>query len=393
MDARGDSIVQYGINDTVWVLPVLVPEQNVTFDVSIADNVVWTASWAGGLRKSTNNGQTWQRVLLPPDYLKAISPLTQLWTYGAKDTLLLHPIYPHFDPRDNNNFLAFSVYAQDSDTIWCGTAGGINRSTDGGSSWVRFTHQNELKPILGNWVIAVGLQTIGSTHRVWTTNWKADDPNEMYGVSYTDDGGLTWTNVLPGVKAYKFAFKDSIAYIAGDDGIFRTSDGGLSFSCFSTISDPSSHNILSNVSIYTVDVYHDTVFVGTADGLASTIDNATNVFGSTWKIYRTYEQVGTANKTYAYPNPFSPAVEQVRIHYGASSTSAGTRTVTIDIFDFGMNRVRTLINDAPRDKNREFDEIWNGKTDGGDVVANGVYIYRVKSDDQDAIYGKILVIQ
>jgi hypothetical protein len=58
-----------------------------------------------------------------------------------------------------------------------------------------------------------------------------------------------------------------------------------------------------------------------------------------------------------------------------------------------MNRVRTVINDAPRDKNREFDELWNGKNDDGQLVANGVYIYRVKSDDQDAIYGKILVIQ
>jgi hypothetical protein len=51
IDARGDSIVDYGINDSLWVLPIVVSEQNVTFDVAVNSTGVWVASWASGLRR------------------------------------------------------------------------------------------------------------------------------------------------------------------------------------------------------------------------------------------------------------------------------------------------------------------------------------------------------
>jgi len=50
LDNRGDSIFRYCIpdsvclNDSVWFLPVLVPEQNVTFDIALTDGAVWIAS-------------------------------------------------------------------------------------------------------------------------------------------------------------------------------------------------------------------------------------------------------------------------------------------------------------------------------------------------------------
>ncbi len=394
LDRNGDSIISYGINDSLRILPVIVPEQNVTFDISLTGGTVWIASWASGLRKSTDFGQTWQRLLLPPDDLNSLSPYDTLWSYAPADTLRLRRIFRDFDPRKNFNFLAFSVYAIDQDTIWCGTAGGINKSTDGGLSWIRFNHQNELSPILGNWVIAIRGQILPSgIRRIWTTNWKANDPAESYGVSTSDDGGRTWRNLLRGTKAYDFAFKDSITYIASDDGIFRTSDGGSSFTGVSTFSDPPDHQFIPPVSVYAVDVIGDTVYAGTGDGFVSTIDNAAHPFGSEWTIRRTYEQVGTGGASYAYPNPFSPALGQVRIHYGAEAGGTGSQSVKIQIFDFGMNRVRTLLHDAQRSPGREYDELWDGTTDGGTIVANGVYFYRIDIGSEEPLYGKILVIQ
>ena len=141
-----------------------------------------------------------------------------------------------------------------------------------------------------------------------------------------------------------------------------------------------------------MDVLNDTVFVGTADGLASTVDDGSGSFGTSWKIYRAYQPSGASGLTYAYPNPFSPAAEPVRIHYGASS-NAVDRSVTIDIFDFGMNRVRTLIQGATRTGLSEYDEIWDGKNDNGKIVANGVYIYRLQISGGDPSFGKILLLQ
>ncbi|HLB00842.1 MAG TPA: hypothetical protein VJO14_05605, partial [Bacteroidota bacterium] len=304
-------------------------------------------------------------------------------------------------PRRNNNFLAFSVLALDDMNIWCGTAGGINRSTDGGVSWVKYNHTNQASPILGNWVISVQQQvyqkpTAGtdSVRRIWTTNWQAEGRDEQYGVSYSDDDGRSWVNLLNGVRAYDFAFRDSIAYIATNHGVFRTSDGGRSFDQVTDIIEPESRRVVASTSFFSTCNIDDTVFVGTADGLAWTVDDPSNPFGSTWEIYRAYQPLSSAAETYAYPNPFSPNAEPVRIHYavarGGTSTTTGVR---IEIFDFGMNRVRTLINQAPRDLNGEYDELWDGTDDAGAVVANGVYFYRVDGGSADPAYGKIIVMQ
>ncbi|MBI4548605.1 MAG: hypothetical protein HY707_11525 [Ignavibacteriae bacterium] len=398
LDQRGDSIISYGINDSIWILPVVVPEQNVTFDISLSPGAIWIASWASGLRKSTNNGLTWERILLPPDNRNSLKPTDTLWSYAPNDTLRQRRIFQRFDPRRNNNFLAFAVHAIDNDTIWCGTAGGVNKSTDGGVSWARFTRRNQAAPILSNWVIAIKEQLFQDKQRIWTTNWKTnlqEETGEEYGVSYTEDGGRTWKNLLHGIKAYDFAFKDSIAYIATDQGLYRTDDGGLSFSRNGTIINPTTRQMITTSAFFSVDVLGDTVWGGTGDGLVSTLDNASNQFGLAWIIHRTYQPVGTTNETYAYPNPFSPFFEPVRIHYSTQSSagSSSGRTVSLEIFDFGMNRVRTLINNAQRSGNMEFDEIWDGRRDNGDQVANGVYFYRISIDEDEPRFGKILVLQ
>jgi hypothetical protein len=371
-----------------------VPEQNVTFDVSLTPGTVWIASWASGLRKSTNNGASWQRIILPTDSRSSLQPTDTLWTYAASDTLKQHRNYLHLDPRHNNNFLAFAVHAIDNDTIWCGTAGGVNKSTDGGISWRKFSHQNQASPILGNWVIAIDEQRFQGKTRIWTTNWRAEDSDEQFDVSYTDNGGQTWTNLLHGVKAYDFAFKDSIAYIAADDGIYRTPDAGFTFTKIGAFTDPPNHGAIppSQISsVFSVDVIQDTVIIGTGDGLLTTIDDATHPFGSSWRIYRAHESAQLS--TYAYPNPFSPSIQPIRIHYSVIDVSNATHTVSIEIFDEGMNRIRTLINNAPRSASPEFDEIWDGRTDNGKFAVNGLYFYRVVIDAQGPQFGKILLLQ
>lgn len=392
VDQRGDSLLSYGINDSIWVLPVIVPEQNVTFDISQTPGGVWIASWASGLRTTTDNGATWRRVLLPTDDRSSLRPTDTLWTYASNDTLHLRRVFKRIDPRRNNNLLAFSVLALGPDTIWCGTAGGVNKSTDGGQSWLRYTHTNQASPILGNWVIAVDAQRFGPSTRIWTTNWKAEDQNEEFGVSYSDDDGRIWTSFLHGIRAYDFAFRDSIAYIATDEGLYRTADGGLTMENVVHITDTRSRQTITSSKIFTVEVAGDTVIVGTSDGMASTVDDGARPFGAAWTIYRAYTPSAGTGQTYAYPNPFSPMQEPVRIHY-FSSPGAADRSVTVDIFDFGMNRVRTVVLNATRMGGAEYDEVWDGKNDAGKTVANGVYMYRLQIDSEEPAFGKILVLQ
>ena len=73
VDDPGDSSIVYGINK-IRALPVTVPQQNFTYGIALTKNTVWVVEFAGGLRKSTDMGKTWQRVILPPDYLDSIKP-------------------------------------------------------------------------------------------------------------------------------------------------------------------------------------------------------------------------------------------------------------------------------------------------------------------------------
>jgi hypothetical protein len=376
LDAPGDSIVMYGAN-RINFLPIIVPEQNVTFDLAFNDSVVWIASWSSGVRRSTNRGQTWIRTVLPADNRNSIAPSDPLSGYVV-------------DPRRNNNFLGFAVYLEDDTTIWAGTAGGINKSTDGGVSWIKFSAQNQVAHILGNWVIAIDGQPLGSRKRIWCTNWKAEDPNEQFGISSTDDGGRIWRNFLHGIKAYDFAFKDSIVYVATDEGMFRSADGGESWIQSGTIIDKVSGHRLVSRQFFSVGVVGDTVYCGSGEGLVKTVDNSSHPFGQTWQVVRAFRSVGATNTTYVYPNPFSPKQEVARVHY---STGGRNASVTVEVFDFGMNRVRTIIKDAQRSGSSEHDEIWDGLDDSKRQVANGVYFYRVIIDGNDASWGKVMVLQ
>jgi hypothetical protein len=388
VDLRGDSIItNYGINDSIYMLPIVVQEQNVTYDISLSTGAIWTASWAGGLRKSTDNGTTWKRILLPLDRMNSIKLTDSLWTYAPSDTLKQHKIYYRFDPRPDNNLKAFSVLAIDNDTIWCGTAGGVNKSTDGGSTWQKFNYKNQDYPLLSNWVITIKKQSYQSEQIIWTTNWSTGETNDQNGISYTKDGGQTWVNLLHGVKAYDLAFKDSIVYIATEEGLYRTADFGQTYNKINLIVNLETRQFLKFSSVLTTEVIKDTVIVGTPDGIGFTIDNSENEFGDVWKIVQRYEPT-----SYASPNPFAPDGDiYTKIHYNMPREDAN---VTIDLFDFGMNRFRTLIQNAFRSaQNQHYYEPWDGKDDSGNFVGNGVYFYRIQVGNEDPIWGKVMILK
>jgi hypothetical protein len=120
-----------------------------------------------------------------------------------------------------------------------------------------------------------------------------------------------------------------------------------------------------------------------------TIDNATHPFGETWQVARAYQPVGPGSTTYAYPNPFSPRSEVTRVHYNAPADGS---TITVELFDFGMNRFKTIVKDVQRTSG-ERDELWDGRNESGAIVPNGVYFYRLTVNNGDPSWGKIMVIQ
>nr|MBP9582015.1 hypothetical protein [Ignavibacterium sp.] len=110
LDANTDTVEQYGINQ-IRALPVTVTIQNLVYDIAFTPNTIWIATFAGGLRKSTDNGLTWKRVILPPDYLNSISPTDTL-------NFCLSPVPGSFCSEGNLNHRVFSVIAADDSTLY-----------------------------------------------------------------------------------------------------------------------------------------------------------------------------------------------------------------------------------------------------------------------------------
>lgn len=98
------------------------------------------------LRKSNDLGKTWEKVVVPPDYLNSIKPTDTL-------NFTISPSSGALGFENNLNHRFFSLKAINDTTILVGTANGINLSTDGGISWKKFTHTNQDNSISGNFVL------------------------------------------------------------------------------------------------------------------------------------------------------------------------------------------------------------------------------------------------
>ena len=293
------------------------------------------------------------------------------------------------------NFQAFAVLADEAGRIWAGTVGGLNVSLDQGVSWRHFRTEDGL---LGNWIISIEEQPQpGGEPAIWATNWTGIGAGERFGVVVTRDGGQTFEAALQGERIYDFAFRGETVYAAGENGLFISNDGGLTWRTVRDFADPTQpdRTFRPGARVFAVATTNDALWVGTEDGLFRSLDG-----GNSWRVFRAEvplspeglpsiipaERVPKVD-SYAYPNPFSPASDRfVRIRYKLDRDEQ----VQLRIFDFGMNLVRSLTDERQAAGEREVS--WDGADDRGARVANGTYFYAVEAGGE-TFWGKILVLE
>ncbi len=385
MDQKTDTVIVYGINK-LKAIPVATNVDNFVYDIAFTKNTIWVACYkGGGLRKSTDGGKTWSRIVLPPDNLNSIKP-TDTLNFTMSQSLFY-------------TLRVYSLLAVDDTTIYVGSAGGLLKSTDNGISWVKFSHTNQNSPITGNFVLSLKLNQFDKS--IWAATWKAEGQTEFYGVSTSYDGGQSWKNFLTGEYARDFGFKyfgtqenytrvDVIA--ATDNGAFRTDDNGNTWIAAPNIVDDFTKVEINTRNFRAVKANQRTdgstdIWLGTLNGLAR-LNETGGFWTGSWKVFLASENLTSTSETYAFPNPFSPGQEVVKIKYSTDKPV----NVTIRILDFGMNLVRTLIQNAPRNAAGDHLENWDGKDENGKTVPNGVYFYRIDTGSGEPLFGKIMVL-
>lgn len=343
--------------DETQYRPTTTNIQNLTYDLAVTGNAVWAASFGGGLRKFTFSDSTWR--VRPPDS-NPFSALNYL------------------------NHRAFSVYAENDSTIWVGTAAGINRSTNGGDNWTNYRHSPaDSLTISGNFVVAIHMQRYENRQFLWAATWKAEGITEEYGLSVTENNGLTWRRTLLGEKIHNIISKDSVLYAVGPSGLFKSIDYGLTWWKFPPIVSSNQNLVIGETELYSVAIGFQKLVVGGPDGWAVSSD-----FGRTWSIGRAYISTREAGQpqVYAYPNPFSPQrFPLVRFQYHLDTTSP----VSIVLYNFAMEKVGTILPRSIRPAG-DNQENWNGKINGHSL-ANGVYFYRLEKGNSES-WGKLIIL-
>jgi hypothetical protein len=397
-DDSTDKFVRYGIN-SLNAVPTTVYVQNLIYNIAVTHTingnpVIWIAAFAGGLRRSYDMGASWQRVVLPPDNLNSIKPTDSL-------NFCLSPVGGKICSDNNYNYRVFSIIPIDDSTLYVGTAGGLNKTSnarDTFPSWVKFNHVNQDHPISGNFVFALGY----NRNRLWSATLKADGETEHSAVGMSSDGGSNWISFLDGEEARTLGFTTTGDVIAPtNNGAFRSSNNGTSWILPGNIMDKDSKIPLPTLTFFSAASNSNDIWLGSADGLVKLSETPGLMWQGEWKIYFGSQKLSSTGDSYAYPNPFSPRMDVLKIKY---STGGNNSPVTIRIFDFGMNYVRTIIQNASRGNplhvidgsnspNNGVIDYWDGKDDSGYFVPNGVYFYRIEFNSGNPLYGKIIVLQ
>ena len=384
-DSSGDSTLSWG-GVTLSALPVTVPQNNVTYDIAIGKRYYWAASWAGGLRRLNKSDvlNGWKRVPLPDDNR------TDFLCGQQYDGYQLNPRDP---PQGNHNHKAFSVMTY-GDTVWVGTANGINRGILDDSGCLDWKHYSfPVSSISGNWVIAIEKQEWKGQRTIWAVTRAADQAGEENGISFTQNDGETWQTVslLKGEYGYNIFTVDSLVYIATRNGLWRTQDG-KSFALYRPAIDKARSDEIIDNDVYAVlhdkrSFYDDALWIGTGDGLARSHTPSSNE--SIWQIYRSNV---SSNTPYAYPNPFSPTLHNqldgdgyVRFYYKVKKSNL----IKLIVLSFAMEEVRAI--DFTRGEGQGALK-WDGRDEAGNLVANGTYFCNLFYDDTSH-WVKVVVVK
>ena len=397
LDAPDDTTVQYG-GATVPAVPITQQASSTPQALAFGPDAdtTWVAGLRSGLRWSADGGQSWTRAVLPPDTSQSIDPSTET-------NVLLAP--PLEDGRGSSNHVAYSVLVDETGTVWAGTGRGVNRSrpgttTPGGQrGWRRFGASDPGQGPPGDAVVALAEQPRpDGRNPVWMAAWASQQQGpgfQRFGVAVTPNGGDTFRRTLIGERVYDLAARPARVYAAAESGLFVSADQGRTWRSverFPLRGDAVLPSTLTTRAVATTDA---ALWVGTSEGLLRLDRSAEGRLlreNPEWQLFRAETPVNPEQPTeqvpdvatYAYPNPFVPSRDDlVRIAYELDAP----RTVTVTIYDFGMNRVRTITEQKPAGQQ---ETVWRGRDAQGLRVPTGTYIYTVELGGR-TVDGKIVV--
>ncbi|UCD62593.1 MAG: hypothetical protein JSW34_07430 [Candidatus Zixiibacteriota bacterium] len=306
------------------------------------------------------------------------------------------------------------------DTVYIGTDSGFAVSLDRGETYdIRRINRDSLKAdgilqytrevdgLTGNFIPALEVQHLPDTlARVWASNRRTYEGTEGISVgridlatrivvdTVTDDTTVdsvyiyNWDNVY-GQFAWNFAFNGDTVFAATDSGLIYTWGDNIFLGQWDTLElrdDSGNPLLLPGTPTYAARVVGDFLWVGTGDRTVRA-DLAT----LTGQI--PFSVIDPADEVYAFPVPFSQSLDRfLEFHFLVHSDAY----ITLEIYDFAMNLVRRVVDNeffpAGVSTTQPVRRPWDGLNGRGDIVAVGVYYFKVEYSTGEVRWGKLAVI-
>lgn len=216
-----------------------------------------------------------------------------------------------------------------------------------------------------------------------------DDQSDSIGVD------LVWSAALDGDYAWNFEFVGDSIFAATNEGLLFN-DGNLDslntpWDTINLIDEVTGEVLVEPLTaVFGVGAVDSLLWVGSNDGIVSIkLDD----FGQK-QLYQRVDSTTAADDVYAFPVPFHPGLEQeVDFHFVVPSDG----NVTLEIYDFAMNLVARPIDNVfyqagiyPDGSSQG--ATWDGRNGRGDLVAVGIYYFKVMFDSGDTRWGKLAIM-
>ena len=314
------------------------------------------------------------------------------------DTILTMEVRGDTVVMGSNRAVAFSVDRGKKFRVYRG-----NIDTLSADFVVNYTVLNTLNgpPIsryglTGDFVPAMGVQyRPGQPSQVWFSGRPVEPGTPgIAKTRYDSTGRMSLLSMNLTDYAWNFEFDSNIVYAATNAGLLRHIDEGATLDSITwdtvALVDPSTGDTLvaSGTPVYAVRKSGGYLWVGTEDGTVR-IDALGNQ-----RLFMPVDSTTPKDQVYAFPAPFFPDQGgTVDFHFVVDEAGP----VTVEVYDFAMNLVARPIDKVQYaagtyPSGSQQGRTWDGRNGRGDIVAVGVYYFKVILPGGTTHWGKLAVL-
>jgi len=263
--------------------------------------------------------------------------------------------------------------------------------------------------ILGDFNPAIGVQYRGpdSTADIWVSGRPVSSGGDgisrgRFKSAIDSSSGfvdtlmrLEWDIQYEEDFAWNFGFRNDTIFAATNIGLLRYVENrvGSKWDTIPLVNSTTNEPLLDpETAIFAAEVIGDYLWVGTGDGTIRIL--LTDTALTDQRLFGVVDSTTPSNEVYAYPVPFSPS-RGGSIDFHFTVENAGN--VTIEVYDFAMNLVARPIDNLfysagiyPNGSSQG--RTWDGLNGKGEIVAVGVYYFKVLTDSGERRWGKLAVI-